>query len=169
VHTRTLGRLGRSWRTPASEHLRGAGVSACSLVGPRRVNRSWPHRRALEESTYLTVVCPLFPLPAFASTFAVSVATALHGLGIPAAVVDAEVAAIVEGTSFARNDNRSLLGSVNDVAFHADVQLEDARRGDRSALERVQNELNEMPHVHREPLFPSQAVRLLFRSAFAVH
>jgi hypothetical protein len=124
---------------------------------------------ALEESTYLTIVCPLVPLPAFASTFALSVATALHGLGIPAAVVDSEVAAIVEGTSFARNDNRSLLGSVNDVAFHTDVRLEDARRGDRSALERVQNELNEMPHVHREPPFPSQAVRLLFRSAFAVH
>jgi hypothetical protein len=97
------------------------------------------------------------------------VATALEGLGIPAGIVDSETAAIVEGTSFARNDNRSLLGSVNDVAFHADVLLEHAQRGDLAALERVQSELNEMPHAHRKPPFPAQAVRLLLRSTFAVH
>ena len=124
---------------------------------------------ALEESTYLTVVCPLVQLPGFVAVFAASVGTALEDLGIPADLIQSEVLAIVEGASFARNDNRSLLGSVNDVAFHADVQLEGARRNDLSALGRAQRELNEMPHVHKEPPFPSQAVRLLFRSAFAVH
>jgi uncharacterized protein DUF6933 len=124
---------------------------------------------ALEESTYLTIVCPLLQLPGFVAAFATSVGTALEDLGIPADLVQSEVSAIVEGVSFARNDNRSLLGSVNDVAFHADVQLENARRNDVSALGRAQRELNEMPHVRREPPFPSQAVRLLFRSAFAVH
>jgi uncharacterized protein DUF6933 len=124
---------------------------------------------ALEESTYLTIVCPLLPLPGFVLVFAASVGTALEDVGIPAGLVQSEVAAIVEGASFARNDNRSLLGSVNDVAFHADVLLEDARRNDLSALGRAQRELNEMPHVRRQPPFPSQAVRLLFLSAFAVH
>jgi hypothetical protein len=124
---------------------------------------------ALEESTYLTVVCPFVPLPGFLPAFAASVATALQGLGIPGGVVDSEAAAIVSATTFARNDNRSLLGSVNDVAFHTDVQLEDARLGDILALDRAQRELNEMPHVQREPAFPSQAVRLLFRSTVAVH
>lgn len=114
-------------------------------------------------------MCPLLPLPPFLTAFAASVATALDGLGIPAGIINKEVAAIVEGTSFARNDNRSLLDSVNDVAFHADVQLEQARRGDLSALERAQRELNEMPHVHREPPFPSQVVRLMFHSGSAVH
>ena len=124
---------------------------------------------ALEESTYLTIVCPLLPLPGFVPAFAASVGTALESLGIPTDLAQSEVAAIVRSVSFARNDNRSLLGSVNDVAFHADVQLEGARRNDLSALIRAQKELNDMPHVHREPPFPSQAVRLLFRTAFAVH
>ena len=124
---------------------------------------------ALEESTYLTIVCPLFPLPRCVPAFAASVRTALEGLGIPSDIVQSEVAAILEGVSFARNDNRSLLGSVNDVAFHADVQLEDARQHDLSALDRAQRELNEMPHVRRNLPFPSEAVRILFRSTFAVH
>jgi hypothetical protein len=124
---------------------------------------------ALEEATYLTIVCPLVQLPGFVPAFAASVGAALEDLGISADLIQSEVSAIVEGASFARNDNRSLVGSVNDVAFHADVQLEDARRNDLSALGRAQRELNEMPHVRREPPFPSQAVRLLFRSAFAVH
>jgi hypothetical protein len=124
---------------------------------------------ALEESTYLTIVCPLVRLPDFVRVFAASVGAALEDLDIPIGLVQSEVSGIVEGVSFVRNDNRSLLGSVNDVAFHATVLLQGARRSDLAALSRAQRELNEMPHVRKEPPFPSQAVRLLLLPASTVH
>lgn len=60
-------------------------------------------------------------------------------LGVADRVVDAEARAIVEKTRFARNDNRSLLGSVNDVGFHATVLLEDEHRIGLATLQRVQS------------------------------
>jgi hypothetical protein len=119
----------------------------------------------LEETTYLTVVFPLLELPDFSRSFAASVATALEATGVPRAVCEREAWAIIEHTRFAKNDNRSLLGLLNDVAFHADVLLESERRVNLAALEHVQAQLNRMPHVGREPAFPDQATRLLFASA----
>lgn len=119
----------------------------------------------LEETTYLTVVCPILALPDFILAFAASVATALETLGIPDRVVDGEIRPIVEDSHFAKNDNRSLLGSVNDVAFHASVLLEHERTMELATLERVQAKLNQMPHVNRSPAFPDQATRLLFMPA----
>jgi hypothetical protein len=119
----------------------------------------------LEETTYLTVVCPLLRLPDFHRSFAASVATALSALPVPRDVCEVEAWAIIDGTRFAKNDNRSLLGSLNDVAFHVDVLLENQRRVSLAVLDHVQGQLNHMPHVHREPAFPDQAARLLFAPA----
>ena len=119
----------------------------------------------LEETTYLTVVCPLFTLPDFLVTFASSTAIALRDLGVARRDADTEATAIVSGARFAKNDNRSLLGSVNDVAFHVLVRLEGERRLTADVLKNVQRELNRMPHVNREPAFPDHAVRLLFSEA----
>jgi Domain of unknown function (DUF6933) len=126
---------------------------------------SGPLAVALEETTYLTVVCPLLTLPDFLIAFASSTAVALQDLGVASRDAAPEAAAIVSGARFAKNDNRSLLGSVNDVAFHVLVRLEGERRLTADVLENVQRELNRMPHVNREPSFPDQAVRLLFREA----
>ena len=113
----------------------------------------------------MTVVCPLLELPDFLRSFAASVATALAALQIPDAVCEGEAWAIIEGARFAKNDNRSLLGSLNDVAFHADTLLHDERRMTLAALENVQSQLNHMPHVGREPASPDEAARLLFAPA----
>ena len=119
----------------------------------------------LEETTYLTVVCPLLALPDFRRSFAASVATALAALPVPNDVCEAEAWAIIEDAEFAKNDNRSLLGSLNDVAFHADTLLHYERRVNLAALEHVQSQLNHMPHAGREPAFPEDAARLLFAPA----
>lgn len=124
---------------------------------------------ALEEATYLTVVFPLVPLPDFLRAFTSALASALDALDVAGAHVASEVDAIGRSARFARNDNRSLLGSVNDVAFHADVLLERVPRLDRAILNRVQRELNDMPHVHREPPFPSEAARRIFQAPSVVH
>ena len=118
---------------------------------------------ALEETTYLTAVCPLVRLPIFPRALAASVGTALEDLGIATDTAYLESLTIADRATFAKNDNRSLIGSVNDVAFHVQVWLEDVRPGDLDALRWVQRKLNDMPHVGREVPFPSRAVRLLYR------
>jgi hypothetical protein len=144
-------------------------------VGERGKLRVWSARQlytpagsfvvGLEETTYLTVVCPLLRLPDFHRVFAASVATALSALPVPRDLCEAEAWAIIDGTCFAKNDNRSLLGSLNDVAFHVDVLLENRRRVSLAVLAYVQGQLNHMPHVHRDPAFPDQAARVLFAPA----
>jgi hypothetical protein len=122
----------------------------------------------LEENTYLTVLCPLLPQPEFIHTFGAAVEVALGALGLPAGVAQGEAQAIVKEAAFAKNDNRSLLGSVNDVAFHVSVALEDERRITVATLRRIQLQLNQMPHVNREPPFPDQAVRFLLGEAHVI-
>src|SRR6185503_20665383 len=73
----------------------------------------------LEEATYLTVLCPLLPLPDFYRAFAASFAAHLDVLGVAGDVVEAEVDAFIGHPRPAKNDNRRLLGSLNDVAFNA--------------------------------------------------
>jgi uncharacterized protein DUF6933 len=119
----------------------------------------------LEETTYLTVVCPLLRLPDFYRAFAASFATQLEVLGVAHEVVEAEVRAFIDHPRPAKNDNRRLLGSLNDVAFNAFVRFEHKHRVDLSFIQRVQEELNEMPHVKREPAFPSEATKLFFATA----
>jgi len=119
----------------------------------------------LEETTYLTVVCPLLPFPEFYRAFAASFATQLEGLGVPHEVVDAEVGAFIGHARPAKNDNRQLLGSLNDVAFNAFVRFERKHRVDLRFIQRVQGELNEMPHVKRQPAFPNEATKLFFATA----
>src|SRR5262249_42223564 len=55
---------------------------------------------ALEESTYLTIVCRLWGMPDFGRVFAASVGAVLDDLGIPTGLIHLEVCRIVEGVSF---------------------------------------------------------------------
>ena len=119
----------------------------------------------LEETTYLTVVCPLLPFPDFYLAFAASFATHLGVLGVAHEVVEAEVSAFICHARPAKNDNRRLLGSLNDVAFNAFVRFEHKHHVDLSFIQRVQEELNEMPHVKRQPAFPNEATKLFFATA----
>jgi hypothetical protein len=95
--------------------------------------------------------------------------TEVAALPVPDDVCEAEAWAIIEESEFAKNDNRSLLGSLNDVAFQADTLLHYEHRVNLAALEHVQSQLNHMPHAGREPAFPDDAARLLFAPADVPH
>ena len=77
----------------------------------------------LEETTYLTVVFRLNMLPAIIGDLAASAATALTDIGIERETADQEARSILAVPRFAKNDNRSLLGSVNDVAWHVSAEI----------------------------------------------
>ncbi len=123
---------------------------------------------ALNERTYLTVLFPLAPRVQFRSNFANALANVLDDLGVLGATVRAESAA-VEFEPLARLTNRSMTGTLNDLEFHCGIELEY-----HNDLRVVQRNLNEIPHVNRDPCVPVDAVSQLFEAAtvrrsFATH
>ena len=122
----------------------------------------------LNERTYLTVVFPLAPRREFRATFASAVGDVQRDLRLPEEIVRSESAA-VEFEPLARLTNRSMTGTLNDLEFHCGIEL-----SYHDDLRRVQLNLNEIPHVNRDPCVPVDAVRRLFDTApverpFAAH
>ena len=117
---------------------------------------------AVNEVTYLAVVLPLTPLPAFLSEFGHAVGALLETLGYGEALVRAEAEPFLLSTVFATNSNRSLLGTLNDLCIHVDAALEAEKLIDRAALLRIQLRLSEIPHVNRDCAYPREAAELLF-------
>jgi hypothetical protein len=120
------------------------------------------HRRdlviALNERTYLTVLFPLAPRVQFRLHFASALANVLDDIGVSGAIARAESAA-VEFEPLARLTNRSMTGTLNDLEFHCGIELEH-----HDDLRTVQRNLNEIPHVNRDPCVPIDAVNRLFEA-----
>ena len=116
---------------------------------------------ALNETTYLTLAFPLLPVPAFEGVFAAALRLELEHMGVSAGVIGAELAPFFGEVTFARNTNRSLLGSLNDVCFHFAHRIRHMGSIDPSTLIAVQHSLNRMPHTRRDIPFPDQAALLL--------
>jgi hypothetical protein len=119
---------------------------------------------AVNETTYLTLAFPLVPLPEFLVAFAFSLGTQLEAFGVSGPHAVAEARPFFEGTAFAKNSNRSLLGTLNDLEFHFSIRIEGVI-ADPDSLLAVQGELNEIPHVRRPIPFASEATSLLFSHA----
>jgi hypothetical protein len=117
---------------------------------------------ALNELTYLPVIFPLMPLPDLLAGFGYAVGRLLEDLEMPERVCRTEAQAFLSGTSFAKNGNRSLVGSLNDVCYHVDVALQDAGNADPDTLHATQLRLSRMPHSKLEWHFPDKAAQLLF-------
>jgi len=117
---------------------------------------------AMNETTYLTLVFRLRPLPEFLARLTRALMYELKHLGIPEPVILRELEATMARIQFVRHSNRSLLGSLNDVGFRVAWALGDEARPSDAAIARIQHGLNEMPHVNREVPCPDQATSLLF-------
>ena len=108
--------------------------------------------------TMLTLLFPLGALDDFAVFFELRFQRELIRMGIPARLIEREIEA--QGpVEFAKNRDRSLLGSVNDLAYQVHAKLEDEHVITPPLLDRVQGYLNGIPHVKRSPSFASDAVR----------
>jgi hypothetical protein len=114
---------------------------------------------ALNERTYLTVLFPLAPRAQFRLHFASALASVLDDVGVSGAIARAESAA-VEFEPLARLTNRSMTGTLNDLEFHCGIELQY-----HDDLRTVQRNLNEIPHVNRDPCVPIDAVNQLFEAA----
>jgi len=114
-------------------------------VGPRRF------AILVNEMTLLPVIMPA-RAAVFPHTFPAALEEVLAGLDIPAEKA-AQEAAASEITCYAKTLNRSVLGSMNDLAFHAGLLLEDGTR-ELSASIKLAN----MPSLVMDAVFPSEAV-----------
>jgi hypothetical protein len=85
------------------------------------------HRLLLctSSASLLTVVIPARNLPELGIRLAAGVRELLVALGAPLAQIDSEMAAM-ESARIARTNSRSILGSMNDMAYMADAHLEGA-------------------------------------------
>ena len=119
----------------------------------------------LNERTYLAVAFPFCPLPLFVAVFSAAVGVELLHLGVPAPAVEAEMIAMRSDPHFAKNSNRSLLGSLNTLSLDLGWFLEDTGRPDAATMLELQHRLTETPHVNRDPPFADESVARLFGGA----
>lgn len=120
---------------------------------------------AVNELTYLAVVLPLVPIPQLLSEFGHAIGSLLQALGYDNELVRSEAEPFLLHTAFAKNSNRSLIGTLNDLCIHVDAGLEAEKTIDRAALLRIEVHLSEIPHVNRDCVFPREAAELLFAEA----
>jgi hypothetical protein len=114
------------------------------------------------QRTMLCALAPLGSLEDMVVRLRSVVRAELERLGVPLEKIESEDDALAD-LSLAKSSDRSLLGSMNDLAGHVQWYVEDelaARR--RPDIERIQLQLNETPHVKREPAFAEDAIRRLF-------
>jgi hypothetical protein len=119
---------------------------------------------AMNELTYTTLVFRFVPLPGFVASFSFSLGMQLAEIGAEQEAIESETKAAFDELLFRKNDNRSLLGSLNDVCFHVGWHLEGSNRCDSETILSIQRRLNEMPHVHHEPSIPNEGLRLVFHA-----
>ena len=154
---RRLGYLGRPPSQVSESLIHGASLGSWAAKVFRYDRRDLVI--ALNERTYLTVVFPLAPRLQFRLHLASALANVLEDVGVSGAIARAESAA-VEFEPLARLTNRSMTGTLNDLEFHCGIELEY-----HDDLRTVQRNLNEIPHVNRDPCIPIDAVNRLFEAA----
>lgn len=95
----------------------------------------WKPQVALfvNERTLLPVFVPLAPAAKLAGRFPDQLGRVLEGLGVPVEFALQEVGAMSEA-SYAKSPNRSVVGSMNDFAFMADVARAHGQGADLVAL-----------------------------------
>ncbi len=121
-----------------------------------------PHVLFVNEKTLLCVLVALAPSKTLFARFEDALRRELERIWVDERTIREELAAF-DSVSFARNGNRSLVGYLNELVFHARVITEHRPRTvgepDYAA---IHAELNDIPHVKRDPSFAVDAVRELF-------
>jgi len=115
------------------------------------------------ESTLLMLLVPLSPSNTLFQRFRYEMGRELLRLGVEPDRIEKELHS-QEHLVQAPNTNRSLMGSVNDLASHCPYYLERYTRISEHALRKVQEKLNSTPHCNREHVFADAYVKELFQA-----
>ena len=116
---------------------------------------------ALNRETMLTLVVRGAPKSKLRERLASSLAIGLQIFGV--SEEDAQVEAEQMRTaSFSKNRDRSLSGSLNDLAGHAPFYMCDLPDFSEEALMTLSYKLSKTPHVNRTPSFAIQSITDVF-------
>lgn len=151
---RALGHFGQPPRDVAAPLIYGVALGSWAAKVFRIEGRDLV--MALDERTYLTLVFPLAPSAQFRTNFANALSMALTDLGVPESDVHTEVAALAF-EPLARLTDKRMTATLRDLEFYCGLELlyhDDLRT--------VQRNLNDVPHGHRDPCVPLEAVARVF-------
>lgn len=111
--------------------------------------------------TIFTAFVPMAPLEIVLVMFRRVLASELHRIEIPPVLIDAEIDGLAD-MSFAKTNDRSVLGSLKQLSFDLEGMAEHSLERGELNLEELQALLNRTPHVQREESFSEEAVRKSF-------
>lgn len=118
----------RAFRDRISGPLAADGDASTTLLGSWYATvLRWRRPVALfvNEATLLPVLVPLAPARTVLARFPAALADVLNALGVPASVIDDECDQMAPAR-VAPTDNRSVLGVMNEFAYLADAQRDEA-------------------------------------------
>lgn len=116
---------------------------------------------ALNRETMLTLLVRGAPGASLRERLAESLLVGLQVFGV--AEEDAQKEArLMRVASFGKNRDRSLQGSLNDLASHAPFYLDGTFNGTDESLMVVADKLSGTPHVNRTPCFARESIGELF-------
>ena len=118
------------------------------------------HLLFISERSRLPVVLPIRDANLLVAVFLDAVCERLAIVGVAAADIADERARMSE-TAFGRTRNRSLLGTLNDFAFMA--QVGNARRPEPETLEKLMRFLTQTPILPMDGASPIELTRAVFR------
>jgi hypothetical protein len=113
---------------------------------------------AVSRASYLTVVFPLSPPPAFDTAFRDAVAAALEDLGVPHSRISLELQALGH-MSFEWLRDATMRSVLRDLEMYCGLEMTY-----HSDLRTVQRNLNDVPHASLAVNVPAVAVTTLFRN-----
>lgn len=115
------------------------------------------------ERSLLTVAVPTDILDDLQPQFKIRTANILAGIGIPPEVIRQEISEM-DPLLYAKTASRSILGSMNDLAYHFQDYAYRAVEENDFSLSRVELALNQMPHGPLDYRFAADAARELLSS-----
>jgi hypothetical protein len=114
----------------------------------------------VNERSLITVAVPVWESENLIPIFRARVVNLLMMIGVPQKVIDSEISHL-DPVQFARTASRSLLGSMNDIAWNYQVISEEADYIAHTNLSIAEHKLSQMPSGPLNYRYPSEVAKEL--------
>lgn len=138
--------------------------STCSLPSWTCKHIVYERKRyvlALNRETMLTLLVPGAPGASLRERLAESLAVALQAHGVSEEDIHMEEASM-RAASFGKNRDRSLTGSLNDLASHVPYHMSSGFNGTTESLMKISAMLTYTPHCNRKPMWAKDSIVDIF-------
>lgn len=119
----------------------------------------------VNERSLVTVAIPVWEVENLVPLFRIRVRNLLAMMGLPWDVIEREIGHL-DPVQFAKTASRSILGSMNDMAWHYQVRAEEAQNEDDLRLSPVEFRLSQMPFSPLDYRFPTDVAEELLMERY---